>query len=259
MKIVEFTTFGRTFKAVDPTSIGFRHTIAEFEDHEPVLQRWCDGIQPGDVVIDAGAQFGSYTLPALAAGALVIAYEPSDDGFEILSLNLQENVHNAIAWEPPSGADTRRFWRGTSIETPCAILRKACLWDDTPYPAELGRQVFGQHYPSVGEPKTVRLDDDLRQLGVKRVDHIKLDVEGVELGVLYGAERTLYDHRPRLIVEDHEGVSQDPNDEVSRYPERIESGKRMRELLQGLGYQIEIVPWDVSRSYWVAEHPRSKR
>lgn len=227
--LVDIETFGFRFKVVEPASIGYpQHSIGEFTDHEPVLERWCRGIKPGDVVVDAGAQFGSYTMPALAAGASVVAYEPYPDGQAILCANVEAN-----GW-------TERF-----------SLRPQCLWDGTEYPEKLARQVFGQHYPTniEGGVLTCRLDDNL----AGKVDHIKLDIEGAELGALKGAQRILREYHPRLVVELHEGVSPDPEDEVSRYPETVNANAEIARMLEGLGYALEYVKWDVSRLYLVAE------
>lgn len=221
--------FGLSFEVVEPASIGFpQHTTQTFDDHEPVIERWCRGIKPGQLVVDAGACFGSYTLTALAAGAFVVAYEPFDDGFAILTANVWAN-----GWQDR------------------CLIRKEGLWKHgEPYPLELARQVFGHHYPAK-DLAMVALDDEVTSLGLRSVDWIKIDTEGTELGILEGAAGCLKTFRPTLIIEDHESVSTDANDEVSRYPERIQSGRRMRELLESLDYAIDVVPWDVSRHYWV--------
>jgi hypothetical protein len=101
----------------------------------------------------------------------------------------------------------------------------------------------------------VVLDDDLAALDIARVDWLKSDVEGAELGLLLGAQKTLQRHRPRLIIEDHESVSSDQDDAVSRYPESVQSRARITAMLEGLGYRIERVLHDVSRWYFVAEVP----
>jgi hypothetical protein len=46
-----------------------------------------------------------------------------------------------------------------------------------------------------------RLDDVVRELGLPRVDFIKIDVEGHELRVLRGAEATMRTLRPVLLME----------------------------------------------------------
>jgi FkbM family methyltransferase len=230
--LVDAEIFGARFKIVEPASIGLpRHSTDEFRDHEPVMDRWVLGIESGDLVIDGGASFGNYTLPALARGARAVCYEPYHEHAAILRANIDAN-----GWARH------------------AVVREVGLWDGTPYPEGILRQMQMRL-----DMPTVRLDDesavDLDPMG--GLVHLKLDIEGTELGALLGAQRFLAAHHPRIIIEDHEGVSPSPECEISRYPERIESGRRMRELLVGLGYRIEVVPWDVSRKYWVCEHPNT--
>jgi hypothetical protein len=47
----------------------------------------------------------------------------------------------------------------------------------------------------------VTVDDTVAELGLDRVDFIKIDVEGGELGVLQGAEGTLLRDQPLLLFE----------------------------------------------------------
>jgi hypothetical protein len=53
--------------------------------------------------------------------------------------------------------------------------------------------------------------------GIDRVDWIKIDVEGAELGVLRGGERTLKRYKPNLLVELHEFHRADISLEVWSY------------------------------------------
>lgn len=62
--------------------------------------------------------------------------------------------------------------------------------------------------PAVDEPVRAvrvavrRLDDVLAELGVRKVDFLKLDVEGAELSVLYGAMKLLQrESRPAILAE----------------------------------------------------------
>lgn len=221
-------TFGARFRVVDPASIGLeRHTTATFDDHEPVFEPFVRAIRAGEVFVDVGACFGSYTMPALAKGATAIAYEPFDDGFAILTANVESN-----GWQ-----------------SRCRV-HKVALFDGTPYPAELASDIFGAHYPAE-ELRTTTLDEDLDE-GVC-VDWMKLDVEGAELGVLVGAKRTIARCLPNFVIEDHDGI--DPGKPVSDYPASVRSSERIHEMLRGLGYEIAIHRWDVSRKFIWARHP----
>jgi len=216
------------FYVVDPETGGYKHTTHTFFDHEPMLSAWGKAIKEGDIAIDVGACFGSFTLPALALGATVIAVEPSTDGFEILEANVGVNG-----------------WQGR-----CQVVRSV-LFDGTPYPQALLQEVFGHHYP--GKDFVFEtLDGLVARLELKRVDHVKLDVEGAELGVLEGGHATLERWHPALYIEDHDGINSNPDCVVSSYPASIRSSERIHEMLQGLGYNIEVMPHSCSRKFIVA-------
>jgi FkbM family methyltransferase len=148
--------------------------------------RWL--LRPGDVVIDAGANIGLFTV--LAAGHVgpegrVIACEPSPTTMELLRQNVGQND---FAW----------------VE-----LREVALAEA---PGRLQMHVFtpGSGYSSfapadtgVSRPVEVlvtTLDDVAGDL-LDRTRIVKLDIEGAELRALQGASRLLEHARPDFIVE----------------------------------------------------------
>lgn len=220
---------GHPFLVVDPASIGLpAHTTHTFDDHEPTLAL-LEQIKPGDVFIDVGAQFGSYSLPALAMGAMVLAFEPADDESTVLTANVIVN-----GWE-----------------SRCDVV-KAVAWDGSEPPHALFAEVFGQHYKAESL-RTTTIDTQVSLLGIGRVDWMKLDPEGSELGVLRGAIDTLTRWRPRLIIEDHQDVDPPGKTQICDYPKSVNSSEEIRKMLTGLGYRIDVVPWDVSRKFLVCE------
>jgi len=48
--------------------------------------------------------------------------------------------------------------------------------------------------------QTISVDDFVKQRALKRVDFVKMDVEGAELKVLKGAEKTIRRFRPKLAI-----------------------------------------------------------
>jgi hypothetical protein len=74
----------------------------------------------------------------------------------------------------------------------------------------------------------------------RKVDWIKIDVEGAELAVLRGAEQVIRRERPRLLVENH----------LFLYPS-IEQEVKDFVLGLDLGYQVETRPHhSVSHSFF---------
>ncbi len=230
----ERDAFGYKFMITEPHELEPRcefYSPAEYVEHEPPFEMWCRGIRKGDVVVDAGAAFGAYTFPALAAGARVVAYEPWSDGRRVLKLNANLNRFSGLA------------------------IRPFALWDKTPISEALYKRVWGYHYPNAGSISTVNLDDDLASINVTRVDWMKFDIEGAELPALLGARKTLERDLPTLVIEDHDDVNPDPACVVSRYAASIDSSRRIHKMLADLGYAVRVLPWGFGRRYIVAEHP----
>lgn len=159
--------------------------------YEPeVTAAFCTLLQPGSTVFDVGAHVGYYTL--LAAGRIgqlgsVHAFEPVPEIFERLRANVAlngfRNVHlNRLALSteegflhiyPASGSNS-----GTS-----SILRTL---GNAPVPVKV--------------PSTT-IDAYVRRNGLRKLDLVKLDVEGAELFVLRGGEQILASQGPDVIVE----------------------------------------------------------
>lgn len=154
-----------------------------------VREEWWD-VGAGDVVLDVGAGFGSYTLSALAAGAAqVIAIEPAKEELFSLTQNLALNpafLARCIA-VPLVLSDLHHALIGFSAHM------HTCIQTNT------------THEERISETADSLLDS----LGVRRLDWLKVDVEGMEAFVLRGAQRILADLRPRVIVEVHTAINPD--------------------------------------------------
>src|SRR5260370_9764780 len=143
-------------------------------------------------VIDAGAHHGLYALLAsklVGWDGRVITIEPSPRECQRLEKHLRMNrcsnteLVKCALGEYPGEAD---LYRVDGFQDWCNSLRP----------------------PAVdGAIRTVRvsvmrLDDALADLGVSRLDFLKLDVEGAGLSVLYGAMKLLQgESRPALLAE----------------------------------------------------------
>jgi len=175
-------------------------------------------VKEGDVFFDVGSSWAMWTLYALACGAYVYSFEPSvpycndverfvraNEGFiercKVLNLGLDkvENVKTLGDWYRAHG------WHGPLTEE--------------------------HHVPTTFKP----LDSFLPEL--KRLDWIKMDVEGGELDVLLGGLSALKKFKPNLIIENHLGV-----DQIGAWMRANRIYEQMMELLRGLGYQMTEEP-----------------
>jgi FkbM family methyltransferase len=139
-----------------------------------------DGVQPGEIVFDVGANIGAFTLLAAKRGAHVHAFEPDPANYEALVSNIKRN-DLAVSTEQMAIGDST----GTaSFDRP---------------PSEnsgLGRLT------EKGIPVRIEtLDNYCGRRGVFP-DLLKVDVEGAETLVLSGARKLLSTRgAPTLIIE----------------------------------------------------------
>jgi len=140
-------------------------------------------VRPGSVIFDVGANFGYYAL-MLAAGLRseceVHAFEPTDATFERLSqhiaLNRMECVHaHRLALSDAPGTATMQGRNGNSG---AAFVE-----------------------PGAGEVQVTTLDAFVGERGIRRLDFMKIDVEGFEEKVLRGGEWVLRELRPAILLE----------------------------------------------------------
>lgn len=218
--LVQQTLGGQTFAIVDPKS--YPHGWNAYDEEEPIFADWMRHARPGCVLVDVGMGWGNYTMPALAAGATVHAFEPSQEQVETVQLAIGANGFG-----------------------PRCTVHMHALFDGGSYPPELAAWVHGQAYPAK-DVEYFRLDECV----TSRVDAIKIDVEGGELGVLRGAEKTLRRCKPIVLVEDHAGIN--PGHVISEYPESLGGTAALIKFLEGLGYDCEPRSWVCGRKYLVA-------
>ncbi len=134
---------------------------------------WRNGLRPGDLFVDVGANVGSYAIWAAELGAEVMALEPADDTFALLEENVALNGYPIKTIHAAAGAapGTARF---TS-----------------------GRDCVNRFDPAgIAEIAVITIDSII---GNRTIAGMKVDVEGFEIDVLRGCEQALSEHRVRLI------------------------------------------------------------
>lgn len=149
-------------------------------------------LRPGMTVLDIGAHHGLYTLLAsrrVGPHGSVLAFEPSLRERNHLIRHLRVNGCRNVRVESValgSAAGWSELFVVEDLETGCNCLRPPRVSQST-----IRMPVFLE-----------TMDNWLYRRGIDRVDFIKLDVEGAELGVLEGAARLLRrPDRPMILAE----------------------------------------------------------
>ena len=143
------------------------------------------GVHAGDVVIDAGAHVGLFARTALAAGASkVITFEVTPNSNLALRRNLAREIAEGRVIVMEKGVWFEEGKLGLQVIPNCSI----CNSVSHPW---MGSSI---------EVPLTRIDTVVAELGIDRVDFIKLDVENAEANALRGAKDTLRRFHPRLAV-----------------------------------------------------------
>ena len=168
----------------------YRNLKARFCDQRQEIKTLLAAVQRGDVVVDVGANKGSYLywMSRAVGPGRVVAFEPQPKLAAYLTqavavCNLKNVTVEAKAVSDHSGRMT--LHTPGDAESPGASLEGAVQ----------NREACGQL-----EVEVVALDDYfVRESG--RIAVIKIDVEGHELAVFQGAKGIISQHSPVLIFE----------------------------------------------------------
>jgi FkbM family methyltransferase len=184
------TTRYGTMECLGGDSVVSRSLIRYGEWAEDELTLLAHFVRPGMTVMDVGAFLGTHTL-ALAsmvgAQGTVHSFEPRAGIRAILERNIQRNeltqvrLHNCAL-----GAAVAQ------LEVPAIDIESE---------ANFGGLAIEALDGDTAEPTETITIERLDDLGITRVDVIKLDAEGMEADVLAGAALTIAGSRPVLLAE----------------------------------------------------------
>ena len=173
----------------------------------------------GDFV-DVGAHVGLYTVAAAVHGpGKVLAFEPNPSARAQLDANISLNACRNVLVVPKAVGDA-----------PGSALLHVPRTPDPSF-SSLAAGRFAEGEPVDVEVTTV--DAEVEAAGL-RPSVVKIDVEGGELAVVGGMERTLERHRPVLLVEVNEASARELARRLGDYS-GFRVGRRLEPLESGRG------------------------
>lgn len=167
----------------------------------------------GDVGWDVGANCGQSIAEMQTRFETVVAFEPAEECWPYL------HQFPDLTWLPIGLSDTDE--KVDLVALPDKISTGQLVTAGT-----VGMEWDPHGDDAVVRPVVCRTVDSLIAEGtVPEPDFMKIDVEGHELKVLYGARKTLAVKRPRLLVEFH----------------APHLHRSIVDMLEGLGYETQTV------------------
>lgn len=142
-------------------------------------------VKKSKIYIDAGSFIGTFAIyiSKLSKTNFIVAIEPDEENYQKLLKNVKLNKSGNVT-----------------------VLKKA-LWRDAtsvqfrPGQGEMS-QIAYVKAKKIDPPDTVKattIDEIYRKIG-KRIDYIKMDIEGAEIEALSGAINCIKKSKPRLVI-----------------------------------------------------------
>ena len=163
-----------------------------------ILRKDYGNVNHNDVVIDIGANIGTFSIMATKQGAKVYSYEPMPDTYKLFTDNvLLSNVN------------INTFNLGISDKNTTKKL----------YLNNTGGSVFNSMY--VKQKKSINincisLDDVFKMNNITHCDVLKCDVEGGEYDIFYGASKSTLKKIRQIRMEYHNvKTNKDVNDLIT--------------------------------------------
>ncbi len=154
------------------------HDIYEPAGHE---------VRPGDIVLDCGANIGVFTRKALSRGAaMVVAIEPAPQTLNALRRNFEAEIRAGRVIVYPKGVWDRESEMDLTLNETNQGGNSVVV-----EPERAARKIR--------VPLTT-IDHIVAELGLPRVDFIKMDIEGAEKPALVGGRDTIRRFRPRMSI-----------------------------------------------------------
>lgn len=170
------------FNCIVPTNAVGIARIVKYEYLQPAN---------GDIVVDVGAHYGFYTILAsrlVGDRGKVLAFEPHPKNYERLLTNINSNnIRNVVCFNKALDEADRQ----TRLYISSHSERHSISFDHNPGSSYDGSYICVE---------SVKLDTIIKLLGIKKINLIKIDVEGAESNVLRGAKTTIKQFRPALTI-----------------------------------------------------------
>jgi len=147
-----------------------------------IIEHLLEETQQSDIFWDVGAAFGIYTCFVASTGASVISFEPNHNSRILLNRNIRREMSDIIISEIALGASSETLYYDKTTEQ--VVVNEP-------------------HHKKYHRISVESGDNLVNERTFPSPTVIKIDVEGAELEVLKGLEKTIAKSVERIYIETH--------------------------------------------------------
>jgi FkbM family methyltransferase len=175
--------------------------IKSFNTKEPITLKWIESIPENSLLFDIGANIGLYSIYAGKLNIDVVSFEPSSMNLRDLCENVGiNNLKNVLIFPFPLSDVNEVGLLTVGDDTEGASQSNFKYGVDQN--GNESKKIFGYNILSFSI-------DNLIESGIlKQPDFIKLDVDGIEDKILFGARNSIINVRGIIIETNEEWISQ---------------------------------------------------
>lgn len=237
------------FKTMPDDPFWFRLELLTNRHEQETTAQFKRLVKPGMTVLDIGAHVGYYARMSsqlVGQAGRVIAFEPHPRTFEYLMKNVASllnvtTVQAAVA-ETEGTAELYDYLMMSAsgslhYDEALVDLQRAHATKDDIAP-RLAQGLPVQKYTV----RTAPIDDILQELNVPKVDFVKMDIEGAEMGALRGMKRTISESPDLNLVMEYNPVALRAFDNLPEesLEEVLAMGFKKVEIIQKDGSLVDI-------------------
>jgi len=154
-------------------------------EKEPETIEWIDTFEPGDTVWDIGANVGIYSIYAGVKGVRCYAFEPHFANYHQLCITIAVNGLQELVTPLCLAFSDRKSiaelnLASLDVGTSMSNFGEALDFRGQPFQPAFRQGMVGYD-----------IDSFVEDFGVEIPDHLKIDVDGIELPIVAGAGKTL--------------------------------------------------------------------
>jgi FkbM family methyltransferase len=213
------TVNGCKLEIIPGDPLGTSAELLMFKTHEPISTKLVSKlIKKGMTCLDIGANIGYYVLlesKLIGEKGNIIAIEPSPENFEYLQKNIKlQNTTKIQALNIAAGNREGKI--------------RFLVYENASNSGMVIPDGAEQKWPGkIIEVPVKTIDSLLKEVNVKTIDFLRMDVEGYEFHIFEGMQETLKQSKPIIQIEVHKSIMGD------------ETTKKWFKMLQNLGYEVK--------------------